>query len=120
MTEPMIRVYLVEDHTIVRAGLVALMETASDLEVVGESADGRTALGEIETLSPDVVLCDLAPDYSGVPLAEEVLKLGRRRQIGIQAIFALEDQQHLVLALPEIHRRLSHAVLWRAHDQRYQ
>ncbi|MCA9542114.1 MAG: response regulator transcription factor [Myxococcales bacterium] len=66
-----IRVFLVEDHTIVRQGLVALLETTDDLEVVGEAGDGRSAVEQIEKLLPDVVLCDLAlPGLGGL----EVIK----------------------------------------------
>lgn len=66
-----IRVFVVEDHTIVRQGLIALMETAGDLEVVGEAGDGRSALEMILESKPDVVLCDLAiPGLSGL----EVIK----------------------------------------------
>jgi len=66
-----IRVFVVEDHTIVRQGLVALMDTADDLEVVGEAGDGRSALAAILEIRPDVVLCDLAmPGLSGL----EVIK----------------------------------------------
>ena len=74
MSDQKIRVYLVEDHTIVRAGLVALMETATDLEVVGEAADGRTAIAEIAAVRPDVVLCDLAlPGLSGLDVIRRVV-----------------------------------------------
>lgn len=66
-----IRVFVVEDHTIVRQGLIALMDTADDLEVVGEAGDGRSALEKILEIGPDVVLCDLAmPGLSGL----EVIK----------------------------------------------
>jgi len=68
------RIFLVEDHTIVRQGLISLLETAPDLEVVGAAGDGRTALTEIEEKRPDVVICDLAlPGLSGL----EVIKRTR-------------------------------------------
>ena len=74
MGEAKTRVFLVEDHTIVRQGLVSLLETAADLEVVGAAGDGRTALTQIEALGPDVVICDLAlPGLSGL----EVIKRSR-------------------------------------------
>ncbi len=64
-----IRVYLVEDHTIVRQGLVALMQTTEDLEVVGEAGDGRVGLDAILEIKPDVVVCDLAvPGLSGLEI----------------------------------------------------
>ncbi len=69
----LIRVYLVEDHTIVRQGLEALLETTDDLVVVGQAGDGRTALTEISEVNPDVVLCDLAlPGLSGLELIKRL------------------------------------------------
>ena len=50
-------VYVLEDHTIVREGVVAPFETTDDLVVVGQCSDGRRAVSEIESLEPDVVLC---------------------------------------------------------------
>lgn len=62
-----IRVLVVEDHTIVRQGLVALLQTAPDIEVVGEEGDGRKALEVAEATRPDVVLCDLGlPGLGGL------------------------------------------------------
>jgi DNA-binding NarL/FixJ family response regulator len=55
----MIRVALVDDQTLVRVGLRTLLEPEDDLEVVGEAADGRVALGMIRATRPDVVLCDI-------------------------------------------------------------
>ena len=63
----MIRVLLMEDHTIVRQGLVALLSTADDIEVVGQVGDGRTGLAEAQRLHPDVMVCDLSvPGLSGL------------------------------------------------------
>lgn len=67
-----IRVLLVDDHVLVRAGIRALLERVGPVEVVGESGDGHDALGLIEKLRPDVVLLDLTmPGLSGF----EVLKI---------------------------------------------
>jgi DNA-binding NarL/FixJ family response regulator len=61
------RILLVEDHTIVREGLRALLAAHSDLEVVGECADGRSAVARAAELDPDVVLMDLSlPELDGV------------------------------------------------------
>lgn len=68
-----IRVLVVEDHTIVRQGLVALLETADDVEVVGEVGDGRTAVDRCAELRPDVVLCDLSiPGLGGLEVIKSV------------------------------------------------
>ena len=56
----MIRLVLVDDHPVVRAGVRALLEGQDDLEVVGEAADSATALETVRRLAPDVVLMDLS------------------------------------------------------------
>lgn len=55
----MTRVLIVDDHPVVRAGLVALMGAQPEVEVVGEAETGEQALALVPTLRPDVVLCDL-------------------------------------------------------------
>jgi DNA-binding NarL/FixJ family response regulator len=72
MQQPPVRVFVVDDHNVVRRGLRAYLESVDDMEVVGEAADGREALDAIAALvaaggSPDVVLMDLLmPGMDGV------------------------------------------------------
>jgi chemotaxis response regulator CheB len=54
-----IRVMVVDDHPVVRQGLVAVLEDEADLEVVGTADSGREALRLVQRLSPDVMLLDL-------------------------------------------------------------
>jgi DNA-binding NarL/FixJ family response regulator len=54
-----IRVLVVDDHPIVRSGIVGLLTSAPDIEVVGEAADGRAAVDAALELEPDLVLMDL-------------------------------------------------------------
>lgn len=54
------RILLVDDHTLVRAGVRSLINGISGLEVVGEASDGREALASVKARSPDVVLMDVA------------------------------------------------------------
>lgn len=62
-----IRVLIADDHELVRAGLRLLLEKISGLEVVGEAANGREALQQIEKLAPHVVLMDvMMPDLNGL------------------------------------------------------
>lgn len=69
----MIRVFLVDDHTVVRQGLRLILEDAPDMTVVGEAATAEEALHRVPAVQPDVVLLDVhLPDQSGVAIAREV------------------------------------------------
>jgi DNA-binding NarL/FixJ family response regulator len=73
----MIRVLVVDDHPVVRHGLVAMLRYAPDMEVAGEAADGAAALGLIQAERPDVVLLDLRmPQLSGVEVMRQVRAAG--------------------------------------------
>jgi DNA-binding NarL/FixJ family response regulator len=62
-----IRVLLVDDHTLVREGIRLVLEAVGDIEVVGEAADGRQAVQRAIELEPDVVLMDISlPGQSGI------------------------------------------------------
>lgn len=70
-----IRVLVVDDHTIVRDGICALLALAGDIEVAGEAANGRDALEMVKKLSPDVVLMDIAmPVMNGVEATRRIKK----------------------------------------------
>lgn len=70
----MIRVFLVDDHEIVRRGLVELLDSVSDVEVVGEAASVAQALARIPAVSPDVAVLDVRlPDGNGIELCRELL-----------------------------------------------
>lgn len=56
----MIRILVVDDHAIVRSGLIMLLGGKQEMEVVGEAADGDEAIAQAEALRPDVVLMDLS------------------------------------------------------------
>jgi len=68
-----IRVFLLDDHEIVRTGLRSLLESTEDLEVVGEAGTTAEALARIPALRPDVAILDVRlPDGSGVEVCREV------------------------------------------------
>ena len=70
----MIRVVVVDDHPVVRGGLVGWLEAQPDLSVVGEAGDGAEALVRVAATSPDVVLMDLRmPGMDGVTATERIL-----------------------------------------------
>jgi DNA-binding NarL/FixJ family response regulator len=70
-----IRVLIVDDHTLVRDGIRALLALAADIEVVGEASNGKEAMEKIKQLSPHVVLMDLAmPVMGGLEATRRIRK----------------------------------------------
>ncbi len=70
-----IRVFVVDDHALVRAGMRMILAGETDIEVVGEADSGENALPQIRKLKPDVVLCDLhLPGVSGLEITERIVK----------------------------------------------
>ncbi|MFZ5816954.1 MAG: response regulator [Bacillota bacterium] len=70
-----IRIVIVDDHELLREGIKAMLSREPDLEVVGEAADGRTALIRCRELKPDVVVLDLKlPDMDGVEVCRQVVQ----------------------------------------------
>ncbi len=79
----MIRVFLLDDHGLMRAGYRMILAQELDIEVVGEGACGEEALPVIRRLKPDVVLCDLhMPGVSGLDITERLV----RGQVGPKVI----------------------------------
>jgi DNA-binding NarL/FixJ family response regulator len=89
-----IRVLIVDDHAILREGVRALLQLHADIDVVGEGADGKAALEQVEKLDPDVVLMDIAmPGLGGIEAALELKKLGRRAKVLILSQY--EDREYV-------------------------
>ncbi|HDZ24639.1 MAG TPA: response regulator transcription factor [Desulfobacteraceae bacterium] len=71
-----ITVFIADDHTVVREGLQALLETDSRIRVVGHASDGRNALRQVKELCPDVVLMDIAmPELNGIDATEQIMEV---------------------------------------------
>ncbi|KRG44728.1 two-component system response regulator [Stenotrophomonas pictorum JCM 9942] len=70
-----VRVFLIDDHALVRTGIKMILGGQADIEVVGEAESGELALPQIRQLKPDVVLCDLhLPGLSGLEITERIIK----------------------------------------------
>ncbi|MBI5666228.1 MAG: response regulator transcription factor, partial [Nitrospirae bacterium] len=68
------RILLVDDHKILRDGICSLVKGYDDMEVVGEAADGRTAIRLVQELSPDVVIMDISmPDLNGIDATRRII-----------------------------------------------
>src|SRR4249919_3626034 len=71
----MIRVFLLDDHALVRTGYRMILAQEIDIEIVGEAGSGEEGLPMIRRLRPDVVLCDLhLPGISGLEITERLVK----------------------------------------------
>lgn len=94
----MIRLLLADDHTLVRAGLRALLESLPDVQVVGEAADGQEALRLIEALSPGVALMDITmPDLNGLDALSRATRQFPHTRILILSMHANEAYVHQAL-----------------------
>ena len=93
-----IKLFLVDDHPVVRDGLVAILSTQPDFDVVGDAGDGHTAVSEIAVQKPDVILLDLEmPGIDGV----ETLKLLRQQDANAKVIVftAFDTDERIVTAV---------------------
>lgn len=89
-----LRVYLVDDHPVMRNGLKALVESQSDMEVVGEAFDGEMAVRQVFELRPNVVIMDVSmPGMSGTEAAAQIHK--GCPEVRVVALTAHEDRAYL-------------------------
>ena len=88
----MIRVVLVDDQALFRAGIRMLIDSQADLDVVGEAADGREALGIIRSTKPDVVLMDIRmPVMDGLAATAELLQDAAPPRVVMLTTFDLDE-----------------------------
>lgn len=93
-----IRVYLLDDHEMVRMGLRNLLESAGDFEVIGETGSAVTAIARIPALRPDVALLDARlPDGNGIEVCRQI----RSSEPSVQAIIltSFDDDEALFSAI---------------------
>ena len=94
----MIRVLVVDDHHVVRAGLGQLLSGAADVELAGAVAGGAEALADLDALAPDVVLMDLSmPEMDGIEATRRVLEA--RPQARVVMLTSFTDRERILAAL---------------------
>jgi DNA-binding NarL/FixJ family response regulator len=93
-----IRVLIVDDQSLVRVGIQALLSRKPDIEVVGQASDGAEALHLVEALDPDVVLMDIRmPGMDGVEATRQLV--ARQTRSGIIILTTFQDDANLFSAL---------------------
>jgi len=94
----LIRIIVADDHTIVRQGLVRLLEDQPDLKVVGEAINGRVAVEKAMALQPDIVIMDIAmPLMNGIEAAKRIRKHLPNTKILILSMYSHEYYLHELL-----------------------
>jgi len=93
-----IRILLVDDHTILRAGLKMMLNAQPDMDVIGEAQDGRQAIQESQRLRPDIVLMDITmPDMNGIEATRQIKKVSS--DIKILILTMHENDEYVFQAL---------------------
>ena len=88
----MIKVLLVDDQTLIRQGIRLLLEMEPDIQVVGQAADGRAAVEQVEILHPDVVLMDVRmPEMDGVAATRALS--ARHPEVKVIILTTFEDDE---------------------------
>jgi NarL family two-component system response regulator LiaR len=88
-----IRVLVVDDHLVVRAGIRALLATEPEIEVVGEASNGADAIVEALRLQPDVILMDLVmPQLDGIAAIEQIIAAQSTARILVLTSFEADDK----------------------------
>lgn len=95
-----IRIVLVDDHAVLRAGLTALLNAEADMTVVGEAGDGAASLPVVADRQPDVVLLDInMPNMGGLEALGELRKVAPKSRVLILTMH--DDQTYLRQALAQ-------------------
>lgn len=92
MSDP-IRIFIADDHPIVRRGIRNLLETETDFELIGEAASGSEAIEAVKELQPDIVLMDLVmPGMDGIEATRQIKSGQNNIQILVLTSFTTDDK----------------------------
>jgi DNA-binding NarL/FixJ family response regulator len=92
MAGDLIRVVLADDHTVVRAGLKAVLGTARDIDVVGEAKSGEEAVALVDRFHPDVVVMDLSMNgMDGIAATKQIVAKGGNTRVLVLTMHPEED-----------------------------
>lgn len=92
MTADTIRVVLADDHAVVRTGLKAVLQSARDIQVVGEASTGHEAIALVEQLAPDVVVMDLTmPELDGCEATRTIRNAGGPTRVLVLTMHTEDD-----------------------------
>jgi NarL family two-component system response regulator LiaR len=93
MVNKPIKLLLVDDHVIIRKGIIALLDTQETIDVIGEAGDGTSAIEQYNAKKPDVMLLDLImPGISGIEVIKEIVKDDPQAKILVLTSFAADNQ----------------------------
>ncbi len=87
------KIYIVDDHSVIRYGLRMLLEGDDELEIIGEAGSGGEVISAMSELKPDVILMDISlPDLSGIEVTREIKRLWP--EIAVVALTIHEDEEY--------------------------
>src|SRR5437764_14540974 len=122
------RIFIADDHEVVRKGLMSLLQAQPDWEVCGEAADGREAVDKAQQLKPDVIVLDIGmPSLNGLEATRQILKTNPEAKVLILTLHESEQMVREVLNAgargfvlkSDAARDLVFAVEALAHDKTY-
>src|SRR3989440_1846139 len=93
-----LRIFVADDHEVVRCGICSLLTSHSGWEVCGEAGDGREAVEKVAHLKPDIVILDIGmPSLNGLDAARQILHNEPRQKIAILSVMDSEQVIHEAL-----------------------
>ncbi len=93
-----IKVFLADDHLVVRDGLRALLEVDKNIDVIGDAANGREAVRMVQELSPDIVVMDISmPELNGIEATEQILENCSKTKVIILSMHS--SREHILRAM---------------------